>query len=159
MLYPFIGSIGAIWIAITPPFVRHTKAIGAFKVLIGIALWHRTVFLIAIIAAIVIAIATPTLLDAFAICACEFVGAAGFICEKSVRIPKSIRNLSTDFGEYKTISGDQCEYLLQNASSDLSAQSSFWSQTHPIGMHDPSPLLHVNSSAEHTLFSAISKNI
>lgn len=79
--FAFVGAIWTVWITVTTPFRWDTGAIVAFEIQIRIALGRWTVLLVAVITAIIVAVASPTLLYAFAICTCEFVGTACFICK------------------------------------------------------------------------------
>lgn len=77
--YQLVAAILTIWLAITLPFVGDANTVTASKIMFAIAFLHRTVQFIAAVAAIIVSIATPALLNAFPIGTSKFVRTARLI--------------------------------------------------------------------------------
>lgn len=88
--YPLIGRVRAVRIPVATPPIRHALAIVALE-LRARAHRRRTVQLVAAILAIIVAVAAPTLLDAFAIVAGELIGATRLV---AVRLVGAVRTVA-----------------------------------------------------------------
>lgn len=99
--------------------------------------------LIAIVATVIICIATPTfLMNMHKL----------YQIDNDILIEIILINTCTQ-RPFAQVNSSDLHVLLQKISSDRSEQSGFWSQTQDIGIHSPSELLHVNSSGVQTCFS------
>jgi len=77
--YPFVGTIRTVEFAIAPPLGSYAILLRTLELLNGITLCGITFGLVGTVAAIVIAIAHPTILDTSAVAASKLIRATSVI--------------------------------------------------------------------------------
>lgn len=80
-----VGAVGAVDFSVAAPLGRHAVLLGALELLDGVALLGSALGLVGSVAAVVVAVAHPALLDAPSVVARELVGATRVICGRSKR--------------------------------------------------------------------------